>query len=103
MFTLKKLVLDMNTKSSVVNGEHKAFIAECVKRQNAKKFTTIKTVVFQSICILAVFAICIAIIGITLHVASYYQAKKDIETQAIIQQLEKGEVVEMKARVGGAE
>ena len=100
---LKKLGLDMNTKSSVVNGEHKAFIAECVKRQNKNRFTTVKTVVFQSICILAVFAICISIIGITLHVASHYQAKKDIETQAIIQKLEKGEVVEMTARVGGAE
>ena len=93
----------MDIKANVVNVEHKAFIAECVKRQKAKKFTTIKSVVFQSICILAVFAICIAIIGITLHVASYYQAKKDIETQAIIQKLEKGEVVEMTARVGGAE
>ena len=93
----------MNTKSSVVNGEHKAFIAKCVKRQNKNRFTTVKTVVFQSIYVLAVFAVCIAIIGITLHVASYYQAKKDIETQAIIQQLEKGEVVEMTARVGGAQ
>ena len=93
----------MNTKSSVVNAEHKAFIAECVKRQNAKKFTTIKSVVFQSICVLAVLALCISIIGITLHVASYYQAKKDIETQALIQQLENGEVVEMTVRVGGAE
>jgi len=100
---LKKLGLDMNTKSSVVNEEHKAFIAECVKRQNAKKFTTIKSVVFQSICILAVFAICITIIGLTLHAASFYQSKKQIETEALLKQLEKGEVVEMKARVGGAE
>ena len=90
----------MNTKSSVVNEEHKAFIAECVKRQNAKKFTTIKSVVFQSICILAVFAVCIAIIGLTLRAASFYQSKKQIENEALIQQLEKGEVVEMKARVG---
>ncbi len=100
---LKKLGLDMNTKSSVVNGEYKAFIAECIKRQNAKKFTTIKSVVFQSICILAVFAVCISIIGLTLRAASFYQSKKQIETEALIQQLEQGEVVEMKARVGGAE
>ena len=93
----------MNTKSSVVNGEHKAFIAECVKRQNAKKFTTIKTVVFQSICILAVFAVCIAIIGLTLRAASFYQSKKQIETEALIQQIEQGEVISMTARVGGAE
>ena len=93
----------MNTKSNVVNGEHKAFIAKCVKRQNAKKFTAIKTVVFQSICILAVFAICIAIIGLTLRAASFYQSKKQIETEALLKQLEKGEVISMTARVGGAE
>jgi len=93
----------MDIKANVVNEEHKAFIAECVKRQNAKKFTTIKSVVFQSICILAVFAICISIIGLTLRAASFYQSKKQIENEAITQQLEKGEVVEMKARVGGAE
>ena len=93
----------MDIKSSVVNREHKAFIAECVKRQNNKRYTSFKMVCFQSICILAVFAICISIIGLTLRAASFYQSKKQIETEALIQQLEKGEVVEMTARVGGAE
>jgi len=97
----------MNTKTNLVKSvgilAEREFIAESIKRQNNKRYTSFKMVCFQSICILAVFAICISIIGITLHVASYYQAKKDIETQAIIQQLEKGEVVEMKARVGGVE
>ena len=92
----------MNTKTNLVNEEHKAFIAECVKRQNKNRYTTVKTVVFQSICILAVFAICIAIIGLTLRAASFYQSKKQIETEALIQQIEQGEVIEMKARVGGS-
>lgn len=96
----------MNIKTSVVKPvgvlAEREFIAESIKRQNNKRYTSFKMVCFQSICVLAVFAICISIISITLHVASYYQAKKDIETQAIIQKLEKGEVVEMKARVGGA-
>lgn len=97
----------MNTKTNLVKSvgilAEREFIAESIKRQNNKRYTSFKVVCFQSICVLAVFAICISIIGITLHVASYYQAKKDIETEALIQQLEKGEVVEMKARVGGAE
>lgn len=93
----------MNTKTNLVNDEHKAVIAKLIRQQNNKRYTSFKMVCFQSICVLAVFAICISIIGITLHVASYYKEKKDIETQAIIQQLEKGEVVEMTARVGGAE
>lgn len=97
----------MNTKTNLVKSvgilAEREFIAESIKRQNNKRYTSFKMVCFQSICVLAVFAICISIIGITLHVASYYKEKKDIETQAIIQQLEKGEVVEMKARVGGAE
>ena len=93
----------MNTKTNLVNDEHKAVIAKLIRQQSNKRYTSFKMVCFQSICVLAVFAICISIIGITLHVASHYQAKKDIETQAIIQKLEKGEVVEMTARVGGAE
>ena len=93
----------MNTKSSVVNGEHKAFIAECIKRQNKNRFTTVKTVVFQAVSLLAVLAICISIIGLTLRAASFYQSKKQIETEALLKQLEKGEVIEMKARVGGSE
>jgi len=101
----------MNIKANVVNEpkhvvqpyskEQKLLIVKSINCQNNKHFTTFKSVVIQSICVLAVFAICISIIGITLHVASYYQAKKDIETQALIQQLENGEVVEMTARVGG--
>ena len=91
----------MNIKANVVNEEHKAVIAKLIRKQNNKRYTSFKVVCFQSICVLAVLALCISIIGITLHVASYYQAKKDIETQALIQQLENGEVVEMTARVGG--
>ena len=94
----------MNTKTNLVNDEHKAVIAKLIREQNSKRYTSFKVVCFQSICVLAVFAICISIIGITLHVASYYQAKKDIETQqAIIQKLEKGEVISMTARVGGVQ
>ncbi|KXZ70366.1 hypothetical protein [Acinetobacter venetianus] len=101
----------MNIKANVVNepkhvvlpysNEHKLFIAKRIKQQGNKRFTNFKSVVIQSICVLAVLALCISILGITLHIASYYQAKKDIETQALIQQLENGEVVEMTARVGG--
>ncbi|KXO82685.1 hypothetical protein AYL20_01430 [Acinetobacter venetianus] len=91
----------MNIKANVVNEEHKAAIAKLIRQQGNKRYTNFKSVVIQSICVLAVLALCISILGITLHVASYYQAKKDIETQALIQQLENGEVVEMTARVGG--
>ena len=93
----------MNTKTNLVNDEHKAVIAKLIRQQSNKRYTSFKMVCFQSICILAVFAICISIIGLTLRAASFYQSKKQIETEALIQQLEKGEVVEMKARVGGAE
>ena len=93
----------MNTKTNLVNDEHKAVIAKLIRQQNNKRYTSFKVVCFQSICILAVFAICIAIIGLTLRAASFYQSKKQIETEALIQQIEQGEVVEMKARVGGAE
>lgn len=90
----------MNIKTNVVNEEHKAVIAQLIKRQNSKKFTSIKTVALQSIAVLVVLVASISIIGLALHVASYYQAKEELETQALIQQLEKGEVVEMTARVG---
>ncbi|MCH7353308.1 MULTISPECIES: hypothetical protein [unclassified Acinetobacter] len=91
----------MNIKTNVVNEEHQAFIAKCIKRQNTKKFTTIKTVAIQSFALLAVLVMCISFIGLVLHFAAYYQAKQELETQALIQQLEKGEVIEMTARVGG--
>lgn len=90
----------MNTKSSVVNGEHKAFIARCVKRQNAKKFTTIKTVVFQAVSLLAVLAVCILILGAAFHFANFNKTKQQPETENLIRQIESGESVEMKARVG---
>jgi len=91
----------MNIKTNVVNEEHKAFIGKCIKRQNSKKFTSIKTVAIQALSLLVVLAASISIIGLALHVASYYQAKEELETQAVMQQLEKGDVVEMTARVGG--
>ncbi|WP_332605447.1 hypothetical protein [Acinetobacter sp. ESBL14] len=91
----------MNIKTNVVNEEHQAFIAKCIKRQNTKKFTTIKSVVLQSIALLAVLVMCISFIGLVLHIAAYYQTKQELETQALLQQLEKGEVIEMTARVGG--
>lgn len=90
----------MNIKMNVVNEEHKAFIGQCIKRQNSKKFTNVKSVVLQSIAVFAVLVICISIIGLTLRAASFYQSKQELETQLLIQQLEKGEVVEMTARVG---
>lgn len=90
----------MNIKTNVVNEEHKAFIGKCIKRQNSKKFTSIKTVAIQSIALPAVLVLCISFIGLVLHIAAYYQAKQELETQALIQQLEKGEVIEMTARVG---
>ncbi|MDR2061429.1 MAG: hypothetical protein LBQ29_08555 [Acinetobacter sp.] len=95
-----KSEISMNIKTNVVNEEHKAVIAQLIKRQNSKKFTSIKTVALQSIAVLVVLVASISIIGLALHVASYYQAKEELETQALIQQLEKGEVVEMTARVG---
>ncbi|WP_119684638.1 hypothetical protein [Acinetobacter pittii] len=91
----------MNIKTNVVNEADKALIARLIKNQNSKKFTTIKSVVLQSIAVLAVLVLCISIIGLALRAASFYQSKQELETQALIQQLEKGEVIEMTARVGG--
>ena len=52
----------MNIKTNLVNAEHQAFIAKCIKRQNKNRFTTVKTVVFQAVSLFAVLAVCILIL-----------------------------------------
>lgn len=93
----------MNIKANVVNEEHQAFIAECIKRQNKNRFTTVKTVVFQAVSLFAVLAVCILILGAAFHFANFNKAKQQLETENLIGQLESGESVEMTVRVGGAE
>lgn len=95
--------LSMNTKTNLVNEEHQAFIAECIKRQNKNRFTTVKTVVFQAVSLLAVLAVCILILGAAFHFANFNKTKQQLETENLIRQLESGESVEMTVRVGGAE
>ena len=93
----------MNIKANVVNEEHQAFIAKCIKRQNKNRFTTVKTVVFQAVSLLAVLAVCILILGAAFHFANFNETKQQLETENLIRQLESGESVEMTVRVGGAE
>lgn len=98
-----KSEMSMNIKTNLVNEEHQAFIAECIKRQNKNRFTTVKTVVFQAVSLLAVLAVCILILGATFHFANFNKTKQQLETENLIRQLESGESVEMTVRVGGAE
>ncbi|MCL5767391.1 hypothetical protein [Acinetobacter sp. ANC5681] len=95
----------MNIKNNLVKPvgilAERQFIAKCINRQNNKRFTSFKSVVLWVIALIAVLAFCISFIGLALHFASFHKSKQQLETEALIQQLEKGEVIEMTARVGG--
>lgn len=104
----------MNIKANVVNEpkhvvlpyskEQKSFIAERIKRQNKKRFDKhceFTKTVFQMIGFFILVGFGIFVIAGIISSYQYSKAKREIETQALIQQLEKGEVIEMTARVGG--
>lgn len=108
-----KSEMSMNIKANVVNEpkhvvlpyseEEKLLIAKWIKRQNKNRFTTVKTVVFQAVSLLAVLAVCILILGAAFHFANFNKTKQQLETENLIRQLESGKSVEMTVRVGGAE
>ena len=64
---------------------------------------TFKRIVLETIGFLSCFTILMLICAGMLHSCAVEQANQEIQAEAWKKQLEKGEVVEMKARVGGAE
>ena len=64
---------------------------------------TFKRIVLETIGVLSCFAILMLICVGMLHSCAVEQANQKIQAEAWKKQLEKGEVVEMTARVGGAE
>ena len=65
--------------------------------------TTFKRIVLDVIGFLACFTVLMIVCIGMLHSCAAEQANQEIQAEAWKKQLEKGEVVEMKARVGGAE
>ena len=65
--------------------------------------TTFKRIVIEAIGFLACFTVLMIVCIGMLHSCAAEQANQEIQAEAWKKQLEKGEVVEMKARVGGAE
>ncbi|MEN4983720.1 hypothetical protein [Acinetobacter modestus] len=95
----------MNIKANVVKSvgvlAEREFIAESIKRQNNKRYTSFKVVCFQAICLVLVLAVILSAICLAAHSYFWEQNRQQIETEALLKQLEKGEVIEMTARVGG--
>lgn len=114
----------MNIKNNLVNEdselsvqpvcvEHIDFIDLCIERQNKKQAAlliqkhNLNKLNEQTSFYITLFRYCICLglaILLGCMVASENAKKKteqQLETEALIQQLEKGEVIEMTARVGG--
>ena len=64
---------------------------------------TFKRIVLETIGFISCFTLLMLICVGMLHSCAVEQANQEIQADAWQKQLEKGEVVEMKARVGGAE
>ena len=64
---------------------------------------TFKRIVLETIGFLSCFTVLMLICVAMLHSCAVEQENQKIQAEAWQKQLEKGEVVEMKARVGGAE
>ena len=115
----------MNTKTNLVNqdpelvgqpigAEQIDFIDLCIERQNKKQAAlliqkhNLNKLNEQTSFYITLFKCSIAfglVMLLVCLVASENAKKKteqQLETEALIQQIEQGEVVEMKARVGGA-
>ena len=65
--------------------------------------TTFKRIVIDTLGFLACFTVLMVICVAMLHSCAVEQANQEIQAEAWKKQLEKGEVVEMTVRVGGAE
>ena len=64
---------------------------------------TFKRIVLETIGFLSCFTVLMLICVAMLHSCAVEQANQEIQAEAWQKQLEKGEVISMKARVGGAE
>lgn len=65
--------------------------------------TTFKRIVLDTLGFLACFTVLMVICVAMLHSCAVEQANQEIQAEDWKKQLEKGEVVEMTVRVGGAE
>ena len=65
--------------------------------------STFKRIVIDTLGFLACFTVLMVICVAMLHSCAVEQANQEIQAEAWKKQLEKGEVIEMKARVGGVE
>ena len=65
--------------------------------------TTFKKIVLEAIGFLSCFTILMIVCVGMLHSCAVEQANQEIQAKAWKKQLEKGEVIEMTVRVGGAE
>ena len=65
--------------------------------------TTFKRIVIEAIGFLACFTVLMIVCVGMLHSCAAEQANQEIQAEAWKKQLEQSEVIEMKARVGGAE
>ena len=72
-----------------------------IKNNSVK--STFKRIALEAFGFLSCFTILMLICVGMLHSCAVEQANQEIQADAWQKQLEKGEVVEMKARVGGAE
>ena len=72
-----------------------------IKNNSVK--STFKRIVIEAIGFLSCFTVLMVVCIGMLHSCAVEQANQEIQSKAWQKQLEKGEVVEMKARVGGAE
>ena len=72
-----------------------------IKNNSVK--STFKRIVIDTLGFMACFTVLMVVCIGMLHSCAVEQANQEIQAEAWQKQLEKGEVIEMKARVGGAE
>ena len=72
-----------------------------IKNNSVK--STFKRIVIDTLGFMACFTVLMLVCVAMLHSCAVEQENQEIQADAWQKQLEKGEVVEMKARVGGAE
>ena len=72
-----------------------------IKNNSVK--STFKRIVIDTLGFMACFTVLMVVCIGMLHSCAVEQANQEIQAEAWQKQMEKGEVVEMKARVGGAE
>lgn len=63
--------------------------------------TTFKRIVIDTLGFMACFTVLMVVFVAMLHSCAVEQANQEIQAEAWQKQMEKGEVIEMKARVGG--